>query len=179
MEALTAFDPRTEVLGQAMLALVECIRSDYILPILDRHGLSDIDREAWYPHQDWLDVFKDIASDPSAATPTLVAAGMKFAETAMFPPEISTLEDALIAINDGYQLNHRNGYAGEYAVVIMGPGHIQVIDHTPYPDDFTYGLIYALAHRFSPEGAYPIVRHDPDSPCRKQGADTCTYDVEW
>ncbi len=179
METFTAFDPETEVIGQAMLALVECVNKDHILPILRRHGLEHIEPDRWYPQQLWLDVFRDVASNTSSALFDLVAIGIKFVETARFPEGIDSIEEALIAVNDSYQMNHRGGYAGEMSVVIMGPRHVQVIDHTPYADDFTYGVIYALARRFRPEGTYPTIRHDDTAPCRKRGDDSCTYDITW
>jgi hypothetical protein len=180
MVSLTAFDPETEISGQAMLALLECLVRDEIAGILRKHALEHIEQDRWYPMQTWLDVFSDIINSRGfEGTMQLVSIGMKYAEMASFPPGIDTLEDALIAVNDTYQLNHRNGYAGELAIVIMGPGHVQVIDHTPYPEDFTYGMLYALAHRFKPERVQPLIRHDDSSPCRKKGDDSCTFDITW
>jgi hypothetical protein len=68
-----------------------------------------------------------------------------------------------------HQLNHRNRYAGELSTTILGPGHLQVVDHTPYSEDYTYGFLYGLAHRFKPAGVHPTVRYDDEAPCRKRG----------
>lgn len=179
---LEAFDPNTEVSGQAMLALIECVVIKDIAPILLKHNIdrNTLQAEAWHPLQQWLDVLSDIQNEPGfQSTLNLIDIGRTFAQTAYLPDNINTLEDALIATNDTYQLNHRGGYAGEYSIIIMGPGHLQVIDHTPYPEDFTYGMIYGLAQRFRPPGVYPIVQHADDQPCRKRGDDSCTFDITW
>ncbi len=179
---LTAFDPDTEVSGQAMLALIECVVADEITPILQKHHIDrdSLKPEDWYPLQRWLDVLSDImAQKDFQSTLNLVDIGRTYAQTAYLPDDINSLEDALIAINDTHQLNHRNGYAGEMMMIIMGPGHLQVVDHTPYPENFTYGMIYGLAHRFRGKDVIPIVRHDDEQPCRKQGDDSCTFDVIW
>jgi len=180
MEVMRAFDPNTEVSGQAMLALYNCMDSEHIVPVLRKHGLSDqFDSESWYPMQLWLDIFQDIIDQQGfQGTLNLVDIGRRYAETALLPPEVDNLDDAVIAANDTHQLNHRNGYAGELSIVIMGEGHMQVIDHTPYPCDFTYGMLYGLAHRFPKAGRTPLVQHDKSS-CRKVGDDTCTYNINW
>jgi hypothetical protein len=176
------FDPETEVSGRAMLALIRCIVADEIADIVKRHGIDSeaLDPEAWYPLQTWLDVLQDVLGGRGFhGTLSLVDIGRTYAKTAYVPDGINTLEDALVAVNDTYQLNHRNGYAGELSTTILGPGHLQVVDHTPYPEDYTYGFLYGLAHRFKPAGVHPIVQHDDEAPCRKRGDDSCTYDITW
>jgi len=180
METLCAFDSNTEVSGQAMLAMVDCMDSEHIAPIMLKHGLSDkFDPDTWYPMQLWLDIFQEILDQQGfQGTLNLVDIGRRYADTAILPEDVGTLDDAIIAVNDTYQLNHRNGYAGEMSIVIMGDGNMQVIDHTPYPCDFTYGMLYGLAHRFKKERRSPIVSHD-NSSCRKRRDDTCTYNISW
>ena len=180
MEPLQAFDPDTEVSGRAMLALYNCMDKDAVLPIIQKHGLHrEFDSESWYPMQLWLDIFRDIlVVQGFQGTLNLVDIGRRYAETAILPEGVDTLEDAIIAVNDTYQLNHRGGYAGELSIVIMGEGQVQVIDHTPYPCDFTYGVLYGLAQCFRTEDKAPTVSHD-DSFCRKRSDDACSYDVSW
>ncbi len=180
MESLQVFDPGTEVSGRAMMALYSCMDKEHIMPIMHKHGLSDkFDVDSWHPMQLWLDIFQEIIDQQGfQGTLNLVDIGHRYADTALLPEDVSTLDDAIIAVNDTYQLNHRSGYAGELSIVIMGDGQMQIIDHTPYPCDFTYGMLYGLASRFKKEGRTPIVRHD-DYSCRKRGDDTCTYDVTW
>jgi hypothetical protein len=178
----TMFESQVEVSGHAMLALLNCISKDEIMYILWHNGLDKhtIKLEGWYPIKRWLNAFKEIQQFyGTRGSRFLVDIGIKYAETAYIPEGITTLEDALIAINDTYQMNHRNGYAGELAIVIMGAGHLQVVDHTPYPADFTLGVLHGIARRYSPTGVLLTIQHDDLSPCRKRGDDSCTYDITW
>jgi hypothetical protein len=176
------FDSHVEVSGHAMLALLNCISKDEIMYILWHNGLDKrtIKPEGWYPIQTWLNTFHEIVLyQGSRGAKFLIDIGTKYAETANIPEGITCLEDALISVNDTYQMNHRNGYAGELAVVIMGPGHLKVVDHTPYPEEFTLGVLQGLSKRFSPAGVQLVIQHDDASPCRKRGDDSCTYDMTW
>lgn len=50
----------------------------------------------------------------------------------------------------------------------------------PYPCDFDHGIISAMARRFQPKDSLVVhVEHMDSEPCRKQGADSCSYLVEW
>lgn len=182
MEKLQAFDENTEASGSFLLAFIKNLKSEEIFPILRKHNLVSVDPDAWYPHQLALDVLHDVAYGTEGGMMNLVAIGMGVVDTAMSEqinqPGI-TLEEGLISLNDTYQLNHRNGYAGEISVVVMGPRHVELVDHTPYTDDTMFGMIYALARKLSPVGSHPIVRHLDDAPCRKEGDDSCTYEITW
>jgi hypothetical protein len=179
MEKLIAFDPDAQVIGQAILGAAQCAQSDEILPILKAHGLDNVEPAEWYPHQIWLDFLRDVAQQSSlSATSNLVAIGMGVAETAPEAVESFTLETALLSMNVAYQMSHR-GEAGGFVITVVGERHIQVVDFSPYPDDFTYGFLYALARRFRPAGAHFAVIHDDLAPCRKKGDDTCTFHVTW
>jgi hypothetical protein len=51
-----------------------------------------------------------------------------------------------------------------------------VVCEDPYTCDFSRGIVGGLANRFD-IGAK--TSHDNNSPCRKKGADSCTYIVWW
>jgi hypothetical protein len=179
MERLIAFDPDAQVIGQAILGAIRCPQGDEILPILKAHGLDNVEPAEWYPHQVWLDFLRDVAQQGGQnATSNLVAIGMGVAETAPEAVESFTLETALLSMNVTYQMSHR-GEAGGFVVTVVDERHIQIVDYSPYPDDFTYGFLYALARRFRPSGARFAVIHDDAAPCRKKGDDSCTYHVTW
>ena len=55
-----------------------------------------------------------------------------------------------------------------------------MICKNPYPCDFDKGIIKAVAKKFKPKDSVNIiVEHDESAPCRKKGADSCTYLVSW
>jgi hypothetical protein len=56
-----AFDPDSEVIGQSMLSLIQCINQEDIQPYLEKRNLTHIQPDKWYPVQDGLDVLNDIS----------------------------------------------------------------------------------------------------------------------
>ena len=75
---------------------------------------------------------------------------------------------------DTYQRMHRGGFAGEYIVEAIGDFVIQIIDSTPYPHDFTYGMIYGFSRRWKSE-KQAVIRRDVES-CTD---DACVYVITW
>jgi hypothetical protein len=58
------------------------------------------------------------------------------------------------------------------------PGEREIISvcNTPYPCDLDRGILTAMARAYEPNCR---VAHDDSRPCRKRGADSCTYVVTW
>jgi len=46
----------------------------------------------------------------------------------------------------------------------------------PYPCDYDMGIITSFAKKFD---KMATVRHAEHLPCKKKGADSCTYLVKW
>jgi hypothetical protein len=51
-----SFDPDAQVVGQAMLGFRAAADQEMIEPLLEKYGLTDIQRDQWYPLQTWLDI---------------------------------------------------------------------------------------------------------------------------
>jgi hypothetical protein len=183
MSRYEAFDPNTEILGQAMLSFVECSNKETLIPFLGKHDLSNIQPDQWYPVQRWLDVLSDIAEQHVGmeATFDFVSVGIKTAETVVYPPQFLALpfEEAMFLSNEGYQMNHRGGDAGEYVVEKIARKHLRVTVRAPYPSDLTYGLLYGQARRFLPPGTPFTVTYDPDVPRPEQGGSHTIIHIEW
>ncbi len=178
MEKLIAIHPDAVVLGQSMLAFVECSARDEIWDVLEAHGLHEIDPDQWYSQQAWLDVLRDVMHQGNAMF-NLVSIGMKLSEKFPMPPEINTIGDALAALDDIFRMSNPDAEPGIMQVEMVEPRHVRVLSMTPYPDDFEYGVIYGLARQYLPPGGDLVVRHVDDAPCRKDGEDSCTYDIRW
>jgi hypothetical protein len=144
-----------------MQALISCVNRDKIWHIVESHDLDSIEPDQWYPVTWWLEVFDSISEERATMTPNLVAIGMEYVQTAIWPAEVTTIEDALMAVNDTYQVNHDGGYVGEFSIIAMGPGKVEVLDNTPYPPDFVYGMLYQLVQQHAPLGRRPIVERQP------------------
>ena len=176
MAEYIAFDPNAEVIGQGVVAMVAALGDSAVL-IFAKHGLADIDPDAWYPMQSNLDAFREVSKGDFF---NMVAVGMKTPDVALFPPEIDTVEKALTLLGQAYQMNHRGGEIGEYTFTKTGERSGEMVCRNPYPSDFDYGLIYRLVQKFRPtdgEG-FKVVRDD-SIPNRTTGADACLYRITW
>ena len=88
-------------------------------------------------------------------------------------------ELALLNLFDPKTGRMREGI-GHYVYEAAGDRKLKMTGHNPYPCEFDRGIIEAMAKRFKPAGAALVrVKHDDSAPCRKTGADSCTYWVEW
>jgi hypothetical protein len=146
--------------------------------------LFDID--GWYPHQAWLDCFAAIERELGDGV--LYKIGCAIPDNVMFPPWSIDLYSAIRAIDAVYHSNHRkNGgdrlYDEATGTMQEGIGHysyeyvpekklIVSVSNTPLPCVFDRGIFTAVARKYD---AKAIVIHDDSKPCRKNGAETCTY----
>ena len=176
MTEFVAFDPRVETKGAAILATVKGLAFD-VGPILKRHGLDEnLDPDGWYPQQAWLDVLREISLMQGGTTLELVGIGMKIPETADWPPEVTTVDEALSSIDVAYHMNHRYGEIGYYHAERIDANTIRVTCENPFPSDFDYGIIYGVTRLFHDHSREFYVERAA-RPCRKNGDDQCIYDV--
>jgi hypothetical protein len=177
MAEYISFDPNVEVSGQSMMCVIAGMVPS-ARPIIAKYGLDKLEEDKWYPLQPILDFYKEIFNSRSA-TLNLVSTGIKVPENAVFPPEIDTIEKALMSLDEAYHMNHRGGEIGHYRSQIVSSRQIDIIAETPFPCDLDYGIILGLGRRFKPPRTNVAVIHDPKAPCRKRGAESCTYHVRW
>lgn len=145
----------------------------------------------WYSQQKWLNVLKLV--EEIIGENILYKIGRKIPKNLFFSSEDDTIEEALKSINIAYHMNHRNE-RGEILydptrpsdrIMLEGIGHywfknspvknqIIMVCKNPYPCALDRGVITAIAKNFEPTA---VVTHDDTCPCRKHGADSCTYIV--
>ncbi len=178
MAQFVSFDPNTKVRGTTLLTYIAAM-GEGGRAALEKHGLVDIQPDSWYSLQALLDVFRDVDRGDFSSVLDLVHIGMRIPEHALWPPAIQTVEDAFFSIDEAYHMNHKDGDIGHYFVELIGEDTLKVIAENPYPCDFDYGLLYAIAKHYLPEGKHLVVEHDTDAPCRKHGDASCTYHVSW
>lgn len=193
MAQFAAFDPAVEVNGETVLSIVNGMGSfkNMAIKVLADNGITEAKAGSWYPQQSWLNAFKSISGTVGGTT--LFNIGKAIPESAKFPPDINSIEKALAAIDVAYHMNHRiRGEAlfnPSTGIMKEGIGHygfkkesdkkIVMVCNNPYPCDFDRGIIQAMASKFKPAGAIISAVHDDSQPCRKKGADSCTYTVTW
>lgn len=191
MAQFVAFRPGVEVYGAAVLSFIEGM-GDFrsrAEAILVQNGIRKPQPDSWYPQQAWLDSFKTISE--KIGPRTLFAIGRKILDAVEWPPFVKNLETGLGAIDMNYHRVHRidgvpmlNEQTGE---MTPGIGHYEfrgitseksalMVGNNPYPSEFDRGLITAMGRRFKPGLE---VRLDTTQPTRTQGADSCTYIIEW
>jgi len=178
MSQFKALAPNVMANGAAVLAVVDGMWfKETALRILRNHGIDNPQPGTFYPEQCALDAFKEI-SDTYGPT-TLMEIGKKVSTNAKLPPEIDTLDKALPRIDDVYHILHPGGEIGHYQFIKVSDRSGKMVCNTPYPCDFERGIIHAMAMRFMKGGSFPKVVHDDSQPCRKNGAESCTYLVTW
>ncbi|WP_394841252.1 hypothetical protein LZC95_29805 [Pendulispora brunnea] len=148
-----------------------------------------IDRNAWFPQENWLATFEAIGRD--VGTHSLYRIGLCIPEVAKFPPAVHDIYTGVESIDIAYHMNHRKAgkvmFDPKTRLIENGIGHygyrpvagekkIISVCENPYPCDFDHGILTAMARRFEPK---VTVAHDDLAPCRKKGADSCTYLITW
>jgi hypothetical protein len=175
MAEFKALAQGVEVNGQTVLTVVDGmnVMRTQAYEILKKHGINNPQPKSWYPQQAWLDAFKEIAQRVGRST--LFQIGTKIPDNADFPSNIDTLDKALAAIDIAYHFNHRGGEIGHYQYIKTGEYTAKMFCNNPYPCEFDRGIISAMAQRFKPADVAITIIHDETSPCRKKGAEDCTY----
>lgn len=179
MTQFKAIEEGVMVSGSAVLSVVEGMGAykAMALRILSNHGIDNPKKDGWYPQQKWLDSFKDIAEHVGTATLKMI--GEKIPDTAIWPPNVKNVGEALASIDVAFHMNHRDGEIGHYRFEKTGEKSGKMICDNSYPCDFDLGIIRAAANKFAPKGSTPLVNHDRSAPCRKKGGRSCTYKITW
>jgi hypothetical protein len=143
--------------------------------------------EIWYPLDQILAATQAIVDEVGATT--AYAIGKKVGEHAALPPDVTTIQGAMMGMDIGYHIHHRkNGepmFDPATGAIADGIGHylcqlgdasslIMTVD-APYQCDLDRGIVAGVATRFEPALS---VTHMPGD-CRKKGASACQYRVEW
>lgn len=175
MKKLVPSTPNAEVLGESILAYMNCLEQDQIVPILTKYGLVDVDAHAWYPLQKMLDVLRDIQNQPDNVSASMVSIGVKVMEIATLPPELNTVGAVLSALGAVYHLHHRNVTEEGWSAKEIGPGHMHIIHDSPYPADVAYGIVWSTVRRFRPRSTnFTVTRIENNDPDASE-----VYDVVW
>ncbi len=193
------FEKGIEVNGQTVYAIVDGmgdfkqLASKFLLAegLGERGaaGLATIKPEGWYSQGAWLRAFENIARQ--IGDPVLFRIGLAIPKNAKFPPWVVDVESAIRSIDIAYHMNHRrNGeemFNPNEGTMREGIGHYgcdrvagrnMIIStcNNPYPCHFDRGIITTMAQKFQVSAK---VVHDDAAPCRKNGAESCTYIVTW
>lgn len=180
MAKYNLFHPDTQIRGSVMLDFQQAVGSDKFIPILEKHGLTGLSPDRWYPAQPWVDVLNEI-SGLGGAMMDFVSMGMRQMELVNWPPEFArmSLLEVLQSLNEVYHEYYRGTDVGSIHVEAVGARHLKVIVRSFEPDNLWYGNIYGLARQFAPKGSHYTVEYDPDLPTREEGGDATIFHIEW
>lgn len=176
-QPFVAGTPQAEVIGQTVLAFSENLEADIIAPLLPKYGLDNIDASAWYPHQSWMNVLRDLSTLEGSST-AFVAFGKQVVQTAVMPPEIDSIPKVLEMLHAIHHLNLRNIPEDEgYVIRKISERHYLVFHNTPNPEDAIFGFLWGLAARYKQPNEQFVVRRVPNpDPDEYPGS---TYEVKW
>lgn len=163
MRHLTAPDG-VEVIGANMLSIIDNLQAEELQPILEKHDLTKVDPQAWYPVKKWLDAMNDMAKEPNL-TNNYVAVGMRIAQNVVLPPELqnATLPQILNMWDAIYQMQHRGGDVGYVKIEQLSDTSYRTTHRHLYPDDITYGVAYGFGTRFLPQETNFSVAYEDDN----------------
>ncbi len=173
--------PNAELIGGMLYALWAAFPEGFqeiIKKTLASHGIGEIVPDRWYHFQSILDALKEI--EVKFGHQLLAQVGEQAATLAPIPPEIDTLKACLLSLNATLSRICRGGEIGGYEVseetAREGFTRYVVTASTPFPCSLTRGYLEGFAQRFKKgEIKEVILRHDETRPCRREGAETCTY----
>lgn len=181
MRTLTS-PPGTETLGLLLSSWYDNLQGDEVRPIMEKHGLMNLEPLSWYPVQMLLDATNELV-ERTNMTSNFVAIGMKIGESVPMPPgmENPTLEQVLMIWDDLYQGLHRGGDVGSIKIEKVSDTYFKTIQSVLYPDDMSYGVLFAYGRRFLPPGTRFRVFYDPDVTPRDYGGNgEATYiNISW
>jgi hypothetical protein len=194
-----ALEPGIEASGASIGAFVEAFKlfPSVIVRKLTRHGVGkavgkqdiEVDPNAWYPQESWLAAWEEIAAEIGPRACHQI--GRHLPKHAPFPPTVTDIYAGIASVDVAYHLNHRKrgkpmfdmstgakaSGIGNYGFQpVSGERKIVSVCDNPYPCDFDRGILSEIASKFERASR---VTHNDQAPCRKNGADTCTYTITW
>lgn len=152
-------NPDAKVLGQPMIGTLSQM-GDTVDMVLKRYGIDQLQPDEWYDLQLYLDILREIAEGDQNVASNLVQVGMGVSEHGALPPEIDSLEKALMSLQTVYDMNHQNG-GQAWSVEIVDDNTIHCSIDSPYPHDMDYGIVYGFAKRFSKGERFSVAFEDP------------------
>lgn len=176
-QPFVAGTPQALVLGQTVKAFSSNLLTEQIAHLLPKHGLDNIDPEKWYPHQNWMNLLKEL-SEAENSDSNLVAFGKEVVRTAAMPPELDSIPKVLHALHAIHHINLRNIPEDEgYSLEEVGERHYYVYHNTPNPDTAIYGFLWGLCARFKqPDEIFYVSQISNSKPDENPGT---VFEVKW
>jgi hypothetical protein len=158
MERFISIQTGIEVLGQAILAVVNSVGSgrETMLNFLRRNGIIDLLPDRWYSLDEYLMAYTELAE--SMGNSIFYVMGLVTVEN-LFPESIKSLDKGLQKIDEVYRTNHQGGGIGYYKLVDFDYADRSAIMKcsSPYPVEYNNGIITAVLKKFKPHSTNKCV----------------------
>ncbi|MGD1843364.1 MAG: hypothetical protein ACFB0B_21095 [Thermonemataceae bacterium] len=180
------FDPKAETTGTTIAALIDAMGEfrSIGLAYLQKHEIDSPAPGKWHPLTNYMAALRLIHE--KLGENTLFLVGTRLFKNA-WPEEMQgefSFEQVLGMLNQAYQQNHRNGYAGEIIYNQKDDYSGEVIFDRTYCTAFDRGLLVSLSRVFEPERYSSIdaeveITLDETKPSRKSGGYKNHFHVTW
>ena len=179
MAQFKTLTPNVEVNGETIQSFINGMGSYQSIfeHTLKENGITKPQKGEWYSQQDWLNSFSVIAQKTGPATLKMI--GKQIIHTAVWPPDVNTINKALASIDVAYHLNHRGGEIGHYQYEKLAERKARITCNNPYPCDFDLGVISGAINKFAVPQDRPVIVHEDINICRKNHGDICVYIITW
>jgi hypothetical protein len=171
------FRPDATVLGGNILSMLAAMgpfrrRGEQILADF---GINGVVPDAWYPLAAYVGALHTIGE--KMGPNTLYQIGRQIPNHVPMPPDIDTFPKVLASFGMAFDLNHRGGPPPGTTITFeqLSPRQGQITSGTPYPCDFDRGVITGFFQKLLRSSV--AVQRREGTPCKAEGADTCTYVV--
>ena len=175
MEEYQSSNRLVQVKGAVILDFINSQSSkiEERIKLLEMYGIKDIDPKKWYSQQSWLNALKKSIAGPMSAK----IISQRIVSNLTFPEEITNLEQAIFALDQAYQMNHRKGYVGYYKMLKCNIDERNIIFdvNTPYPNSFDSGVLLQLWRCFKPNAVVAQVEGKYD----KSSSGTTMHTLTW
>jgi len=161
-----------EVNGAYLMGTINSLNEVNVRPFREKHGLTVIEPDQWYPAQQIIDFYDDIETNGGGMF-DLVAIGMNIVKHIEYPPGVDTLEQAMGMAQEMHYGGWRNGEPGTLDVKFLSDNHLRLtFEDLPLPIDLIYGLCYGTVKRFAGQSRKIRVQ-------RKDEGNKYVFDLEW
>jgi hypothetical protein len=140
----TVAPPGSEMVGQSIADWVDNLEKEITDPVFKKHGLNDIDPEAWYSLEIVVDIYQEILQSDGGGM-ALVAMGKASAGPVQEIFNFESFEEFLNGADKPFRAAIRN-IPDEYGLTInrIADKHYKITNNSVVPNDMIYGYLWEI-----------------------------------
>lgn len=178
MKKLTRRNDITEAqsMGLVLQAFLVSVQREEYQDILEKHAISNFEANTWYPMELILEIFETLQTNTNSIQ-NLVSIGIKVVDVIDFKSRFPTLMDLLNYLPQLEHELHKNN-PGWWQISRPSQNCIEIQDHTVWPHDLEYGVLYGFTNLYQHENNYTLerVRIELD---KETGDEVGVYHISW